>query len=137
MRRASVWRLHIRCYLICKPILVGTARKASGPDQKYTEDAPMAKLEKAEIERRLGTLPGWEFKDDAISKLYRFKEFMDGIKFLNRVAEMAEAADHHPDVKINYTRITFSCSTHDQGGVTEKDFKLAAQIEEAFKAYAA
>lgn len=97
----------------------------------------MAKLEKAEIEQRLSTLPGWEFKDDAISKLYRFKEFMDGIKFLNRVAEMAEAADHHPDVKINYTRITFTCSTHDQGGVTEKDFKLATQIEEAFKAYAA
>jgi 4a-hydroxytetrahydrobiopterin dehydratase len=97
----------------------------------------MAKLEKAEIERRLSTLPGWEFKDDAISKLYRFKEFMDGIKFLNRVAEMAEAADHHPDVKINYTRITFTCSTHDQGGVTEKDFTLATQIEEAFKAYAA
>jgi 4a-hydroxytetrahydrobiopterin dehydratase len=96
----------------------------------------MAKLEKAEIERRLGALPGWEFKDDAISKLYGFKQFMDGSRFLNRVAEMAEAADHHPDVKINYTRITFSCSTHDQGGVTEKDFKLAAQIEEAFKAYA-
>jgi 4a-hydroxytetrahydrobiopterin dehydratase len=95
----------------------------------------MAKLEKAEIERRLSALPGWEFKDEAISKLYRFKQFMDGIKFLNRVAEMAEAADHHPDVKINYTRITFTCSTHDQGGVTEKDFKLASQIEEAFKAY--
>jgi 4a-hydroxytetrahydrobiopterin dehydratase len=96
----------------------------------------MAKLDKVEIEQRLKALPGWEFKDDAISKLYRFKEFMDGIRFLNRVAEMAEAADHHPDVKINYTRVTFTCSTHDQGGVTEKDSKLAAQIEEAFKAYA-
>lgn len=96
----------------------------------------MAKLEKAEIEQRLGALPGWEFKDEAISKLYRFKEFMDGIRLLDRVAEMAEAADHHPDVKINYTRITFTCSTHDQDGVTEKDFKLASQIEEAFKAYA-
>src|SRR5260370_34133876 len=95
-----------------------------------------AKLEKSEIERRLSALPGWEFKDNAISKLYRFKTFMDGIRFLNQVAEMAEAADHHPDVKINYTRITFSCSTHDQGGVTEKDFKLASQIEEAYKAYA-
>jgi len=95
-----------------------------------------AKLEKSEIERRLSALDGWEFKDNAISKLYRFKTFMDGIRFLNQVAEMAEAADHHPDVKINYTRITFSCSTHDQGGVTEKDFKLASQIEEAFKAYA-
>ncbi len=95
-----------------------------------------AKLEKSEIERRLSALPGWEYKDNSISKLYRFKTFMDGIRFLNQVAEMAEAADHHPDVKINYTRITFSCSTHDQGGVTEKDFKLASQIEEAYKAYA-
>ena len=96
----------------------------------------MPKLEKSEIERRLSALPGWEFKDNAISKLYRFKTFMDGIRFLNQVAEMAEAADHHPDVQINYTRITFSCSTHDQGGVTEKDFKLASQIEEAYRAYA-
>ena len=96
----------------------------------------MAKLEQAEIERRLAALPGWEFKDNAISKLYRFKTFMDGIAFVNQVAKMAEAADHHPDIKINYTRITFSCSTHDQGGVTEKDFKLASQIEKAFKAYA-
>lgn len=96
----------------------------------------MAKLEKAEIERRLAALPGWELKDDAIGKLYRFKQFMDGIRFLNQVAEMAEAADHHPNVKINYTRVTFTCSTHDQGGVTAKDFKLASEIEAAFKAYA-
>ena len=91
-----------------------------------------AKVKKSEIERRLSALPGWEYKDNAISKLYRFKEFMDGIRFLNKVAEIAEAADHHPDVmKIEYTRITFSCSTHDQGGVvTEKDFKLASQLEE-------
>jgi 4a-hydroxytetrahydrobiopterin dehydratase len=94
----------------------------------------MAKLQTAEIERRLSTLPGWEYKDNTIRKLYRFKEFMDGIRFLNRVAEMAEAADHHPDVQINYTRITFSCSTHSEGGVTEKDLRLAAQIEDAFKA---
>ena len=96
----------------------------------------MAKLDKAEIERRLSALPGWEFKDNAIRKQYRFKEFMDGIRFLNKGAEMAEAADHHPDVQINYTRITFICSTHDEGGVTEKDLKLAAQIEEAYKSYA-
>lgn len=94
----------------------------------------MAKLQTAEIEQRLGALPGWELKDNAIRKLYRFKEFMDGIRFLNRVAEMAEAADHHPDVQINYTRITFSCATHSEGGVTEKDLRLATQIEDAFKA---
>ena len=95
----------------------------------------MAKLQSDEIERRLGALPGWEYKDGAIRKLYRFKEFMDGIRFLNRVAEMAEAADHHPDVRINYTRVTFTCATHSEGGVTEKDLRLASQIEDAFKAY--
>ncbi len=93
----------------------------------------MAKLERSEIEQRLKALPGWELKDGAIQKLYRFKEFMGGIRFLNRVAEMAEAADHHPDVHINYTRLTFSCSTHSEGGVTEKDLGLASQIEDAFK----
>lgn len=97
----------------------------------------MARLQAADIERRLCALPGWKLKDNAIVKLYRFKEFMDGIRFLNRVAEMAEAADHHPDVQINYTRLTFSCSTHSEGGVTEKDFRLAGRIEDAFKDYAA
>ncbi len=73
-------------------------------------------------------------KDNAISKLYRFKEFMDGIDFVNRIARIAEAADHHPDILINYTRVTFICSTHTDGGVTEKDLKLAGDIEEAFAA---
>ena len=97
----------------------------------------MPKLNQPEIESRLKTLPGWEYRNNAIGKLYRFKQFMDGISFLNKVAAMAEAADHHLDVKINYTRMTFECSTHDEGGVTEKDFKLAARIEAAFNAYTA
>ncbi len=57
---------------------------------------------------------------------------MDGISFVQRVAEMAEEADHHPDMHINYTRVTFVCSTHSEGGVTEKDIKLARRIEQAF-----
>jgi 4a-hydroxytetrahydrobiopterin dehydratase len=97
----------------------------------------MAKLSVDQITDRLKSLSGWQYKDNAISKLYRFKEFMDGIRFVNRVAEMAEAADHHPDILINYTRVTFTCSTHDQGGVTEKDFRLAEQIEQAFAAQTA
>jgi 4a-hydroxytetrahydrobiopterin dehydratase len=48
------------------------------------------------------------------------------------VAEMAEAVDHHPDIAINYTRLTFSCSTHSEGGVTQKDIDLATNIESAF-----
>ena len=92
----------------------------------------MPTLSADQITDKLKSLPGWEYKGNALMKLFRFKEFMDGIEFINRVAEIAEAADHHPDITINYTRITFSCSTHSDGGVTEKDFKLAGNIEAAF-----
>ena len=93
----------------------------------------MAKLSAEQITEKLKAIPGWEYKNNAISKLFKFNEFMRGIEFVNRVAEIAEAADHHPDITINYTRVTFSCSTHDEGGVTDKDFKLANNIEIAFK----
>ncbi|MFI5353532.1 MAG: 4a-hydroxytetrahydrobiopterin dehydratase [Candidatus Binatales bacterium] len=96
----------------------------------------MAKLSAAQIGKKLKSLPGWEYKSPAISKLLRFKEFMDGIKFVNRIARIAEAADHHPHITINYTRIRFSCTTHSEGGVTEKDLKLAAKIEQAFESVA-
>ena len=92
----------------------------------------MAKLSTEQITERLKALAGWEYKDNAISKMFKFKEYLHGIEFVQKVAEIAEAADHHPDITINYTRVTFSCSTHDAGGVTEKDFKLAENIEIAF-----
>ena len=93
----------------------------------------MAKQTAAQIAKQLKFLPGWEYKGKAIGKLFQFKEFMDGIKFVNRIARLAEAADHHPDITINYTRIRFVCSTHSEGGVTDKDFKLAGQIEREFE----
>ncbi len=92
----------------------------------------MAKLDPEQIAERLKALPGWEYKNNAIGKMFRFKEYLHGIEFVQKVAEIAEAADHHPDITINYTRVTFSCSTHDAGGVTDKDFKLADNIEIAF-----
>jgi 4a-hydroxytetrahydrobiopterin dehydratase len=98
-----------------------------------SEDPNMAKLSADEIAQKLKALPGWEYKDNAIVKMFRFKEFLHGIEFVQKVAEIAEAADHHPDILINYTRVTFTCSTHDAGGVTDKDFKLADNIEIAFK----
>ncbi len=93
----------------------------------------MAKLSDGQIAEKLKALSGWEYKDNAITKLFRFKQFMDGIGFIDRIARIAEAADHHPDITISYTRIRFACSTHSEGGVTDKDFKLAAEIEQAFK----
>jgi 4a-hydroxytetrahydrobiopterin dehydratase len=95
---------------------------------------PTAKLTPEEIAARITTLAGWEYKDNAISKRFQFKGFMEGIGFIGTVAEMAEAADHHPDILVNYRRITFTCTTHDAGGVTEKDFALASEIERAFGA---
>ncbi len=92
----------------------------------------MAKLSEAEISARLGALAGWKYGDRAISKQFRFRDFMAAVGFINRIAPIAEAADHHPDIVVNYSRLTFSCSTHSAGGVTEKDFALAAQIEREF-----
>jgi len=96
----------------------------------------MATLSADQIANQLKPLAGWDFKDNAISKRFRFKDFMTGVAFVNRIAEIAEAADHHPDILINYTRIAFSCTTHSEGGVTDKDFRLAESIENAFKSHA-
>jgi 4a-hydroxytetrahydrobiopterin dehydratase len=90
----------------------------------------MARLSQDVIDRELKSLPGWEFRDNSIGKLFQFKEFMDGIDFINRVARIAEAGDHHPDIHIGYTRVRLVCSTHTDGGVTEKDIKLAKEIEQ-------
>lgn len=95
----------------------------------------MRKLSEAEISARLRALPGWTYGNNAIGKQYRFQTFTTAIGFVNRIAPLAEAADHHPDILINYSRVTFSCSTHSEGGVTEKDFALASQIEREFDAY--
>ena len=95
----------------------------------------MAVLDQKQLQEKLQGLSGWELKGGAIAKVYKFREFMDGIRFLNKIAQIAESMDHHPDIAINYTRITFSCSTHSEGGITEKDIKLASEIEREFKQY--
>ena len=94
----------------------------------------MAKLSPEQVTTNLKSLAGWERKSEAIAKQYTFKEFMGGIRFINRIAEIAEQMDHHPDITVNYRRVTFTLSTHDQGGITEKDFRLAEAIEREFKA---
>ena len=91
----------------------------------------MARLSDDEIARGLQDLPGWERTGDEIVRTVRFPEFMDGIRFIQRVADMAEAADHHPDMDIRYRNVRFALSTHEAGGLTEKDLELARQISEA------
>ena len=91
----------------------------------------MAKLSDIEIQSGLKTLAGWERRGDAVVKHYRFGKFADGIRFVDRVAVLADAADHHPDIDIRYTTVTMSLSTHSQGGITRKDLEMAAKIDSA------
>jgi 4a-hydroxytetrahydrobiopterin dehydratase len=81
------------------------------------------------IQRGLGSLPGWSRKGGALSKTFQFETFPAGINFVVRVAEAAEAAQHHPDIDIRYTRVTCTLTTHDAGGITQKDLNMANEIE--------
>jgi 4a-hydroxytetrahydrobiopterin dehydratase len=81
------------------------------------------------IQRELGSLSGWARRGTAIVKTYQFQTFTDGIAFVARVAKAAEAAGHHPDIDIRYTKIICSLSTHDSGGITQKDLNLARAMD--------
>lgn len=88
------------------------------------------KLSDLEIRRALSDLPGWSRKGDALAKTYSFARFADGIRFVQQIADVADGMDHHPDIDIRYTKVTFSLSTHDAGGITQRDLDLAKKIEE-------
>ena len=95
------------------------------------------KLSDSEIDDRLGALNGWSHKGDGITRLFTFKGFPDAIAFIARLAFDAEAADHHPDLQVSYRKVTVTWSTHDEGGVTEKDFVGARQSDTIAKALGA
>jgi 4a-hydroxytetrahydrobiopterin dehydratase len=86
-------------------------------------------LTDSEIASRLKPLKGWKHQGKFITKEFEFEQFMDGIAFLNKVAEIAEKEEHHPDIHVRYTTITLSLQTHSEGGVTGWDVELAEAIE--------
>jgi 4a-hydroxytetrahydrobiopterin dehydratase len=86
-------------------------------------------LSDVDVADRLRALPGWERSGDTIHKHYRFPSFMQAVAFVNQVAEKAEALDHHPDITIEYTKVTLTLSTDNEGGLTERDFRLAERID--------
>ncbi len=82
-----------------------------------------------EAEKYLNDVPDWSIKDGkSIEREFRFKDFKEAVKFVNRVAKIAESEGHHPDIYIFYNRVTLSLSTHAIGGLSENDFILAAKI---------
>ena len=87
-------------------------------------------LSPTEIQAKLNELPDWTLTGNSIQTILTFKNFIEAIDFLNRVVEPAEAAGHHPDISISYNRVTISLTTHDAGGLTQKDFNLAQTLSQ-------
>jgi len=87
----------------------------------------MPLLKVAEIKSALKQVPGWKRRGKTIQRTFEFKDFVAAMKFVNKVAKLAEKAWHHPDIDIRWNQVTLTLSTHSDGGLTEKDFELAAK----------
>jgi 4a-hydroxytetrahydrobiopterin dehydratase len=88
----------------------------------------MKPLDDGEIQSRLARVPGWQRRGDEITRRFEFPDFKGSLAFVNRVGELAEAMNHHPDIDIRYAAVTLTLTTHDAGGLTERDFALAEKI---------
>jgi 4a-hydroxytetrahydrobiopterin dehydratase len=87
----------------------------------------MQALSLEEARARLAGLPGWQIEAGELVRTFQFKDFVAALHFVNKVGEAAEAAGHHPDIDIRYNRVRLGLVTHDAGGLTAKDFDLAAK----------
>ena len=92
----------------------------------------MATLSRDEAEQRLKALNGWSLEGNAIKKQFVLKDFPGAVAFVSQLVPGAEAADHHPDILINYKRVTLTYSTHSEGGLTAKDFAGAEMADRVF-----
>jgi 4a-hydroxytetrahydrobiopterin dehydratase len=87
-------------------------------------------LSDAEIQKALNQLSGWKRNGKVIERMYQFDNFIKAMEFVNQIAEAAEAVNHHPDIFISYNKVTLSLVSHDSGGVTQRDIKMASRINE-------
>jgi 4a-hydroxytetrahydrobiopterin dehydratase len=88
----------------------------------------MPALTPHEITTRLASLPNWKAEQDGLVRHFQFPDFLGSIAFVKSVADLAEAAAHHPDIDIRYNKVRLALSTHDEGGITPKDFDLATKV---------
>ena len=89
----------------------------------------MQKLTISKIKAARKIVPNWRRRRKAIARTYEFKDFPAAVRFVNRVAKLAEAAWHHPDIDIRWNKVTLTLTTHDAGGLTRKDFALARKFD--------
>jgi 4a-hydroxytetrahydrobiopterin dehydratase len=87
-------------------------------------------LSDADVQAALQKLPGWKRNGNAIQRIFEFENFSDAMVFVNKIAEEAEEANHHPDITINYNKVTLQLISHDSGGLTNRDVKMAGRIND-------
>ena len=93
----------------------------------------MILLSKDDIEKGLTSLYAWEYDNKSIRKTYLFNAYIDGIKFVNEIAEIAEKNNHHPDLYVGWRKVTVTFTSHALGGVTTKCVDLAISVENLFR----
>ncbi|MBN2364556.1 MAG: 4a-hydroxytetrahydrobiopterin dehydratase [Calditrichaeota bacterium] len=89
----------------------------------------MEKLNQSEIQQRLTEVKGWKLDGNAIKKEFEFSDFSEAMKFINQVADLAESHNHHPELYNVYNKVSLRFSTHDAGGITTRDFRMATDID--------
>ena len=90
----------------------------------------MAVLTDSQVQQEIGKLSGWQMKDKAIQRTFEFPDFKAAMNFVNKVADAAEQANHHPDIDIRYNKVTMALISHDSGGVTDRDVRMAGKISQ-------
>lgn len=87
-------------------------------------------LTNTETQAQAASLSGWVVEESKLHTTRKFKNFVEAIEFVNKLVEPAESAAHHPDIEISYNKVKITLTTHDAGGLTQKDFDLAQVISE-------
>ena len=97
----------------------------------------MPALHTKQIKLHLQAVPNWSKRAQTILRTFKFEGFLKGIDFVNRIAAKAQKMNHHPDIDIRFDQVTLTLTTHDEGGITGKDFLLAKQCDEVFAKFLA
>ena len=95
----------------------------------------MPALNAKQVSLHLKAVPNWSKRAQTIFRTFKFEGFLNSIAFVNRIARKAQKNNHHPDIDIRFNKVTLTLTTHDEGGITEKDFSLAQQCDEVFSKF--
>jgi 4a-hydroxytetrahydrobiopterin dehydratase len=95
----------------------------------------MTALTSKQVSLRLKAVPNWSKRAQTILRTFKFEGFLNSIDFVNRIARKAQKINHHPDIDIRFNKVTLTLTTHDEGGITGKDFTLARQCDEVFSKF--